>query len=60
MVKAIEKDKGYKEVLKHKYETLVALASKKGVVKSDETKTDAFVWCLTMHQPLWVIIVRWY
>ena len=49
MVKAIKKDKGYKEVLKHKYETLMALASKKEVVKCGETKTDAFVWCLTMH-----------
>ena len=41
MVKAIEKDEGYKVLSKHEYEALLALASKKEVAKSDPTKLDA-------------------
>ena len=41
MVKAIEKDEGYKMPSKHEYEALLALASKKEVAKSDSTKLDA-------------------
>ena len=41
MVKAIEKDEGYKVLLKHEYEALLALASKREVAKSDPTKLNA-------------------
>ena len=41
MVKAIEKDEGYKVLWKHDYDALLALASKMDVTKSDQTENDA-------------------